>query len=153
MANGVLHLIDGRTERTYGNTCSNTSIGDGDDEESMQPVLEDLFVAARGGHRERAAPQHSIDVSNIGCLTGDGRTFGELTDMVAAAAHVRGWAVIMIHGVGEGTHDWWLNAAVHGKFVDWLSDSRDTVWTAPVVEVGSYVRRHCMAQPPSTTSD
>ena len=47
IANLVLHLLDGQTERTYGNTCCDTTVNSDPLEQSIEPVLKELFVAAR----------------------------------------------------------------------------------------------------------
>jgi peptidoglycan/xylan/chitin deacetylase (PgdA/CDA1 family) len=132
VANGVLQLVDGRTLRSYGNTCANTTIGEGDAEEPMLPVLRELFVAARGAHRERIVAPADIDVYDVGGFMVDGRTFGEIREIVTAAMEVRGWAVIMIHGVSERTHPLWLDADVHARLVGRTRRRRyaASIWTA-----------------------
>jgi len=122
VANFVLRLIDGQTERTYGNTCCDTTIGMGDNEQAMDEILADLFVAAL----------------NVGCISADGRSFADLTDMVEQARARGGWAVFMIHGVGAETHDLHLDRDVHHQFILWLA-RQPTIWTAPFREVAKYV--------------
>ena len=46
VASLVLYLLDGQLERSYGNTCCDTSFGC--IEQPIEPLLTDLFVAARG---------------------------------------------------------------------------------------------------------
>ena len=44
----VLNLVDGRTKRSFGNTCCNTEIGEGETTHSLEPLIDELFVAGRG---------------------------------------------------------------------------------------------------------
>jgi peptidoglycan-N-acetylglucosamine deacetylase len=140
VANFVLNLIDGQTERTYGNTCCNTTIGRDADEQSIEPILADLFVAARGVFTDRVAqPGQPLNLLNVGCQGGDGRTLAELRDIVDEARTRRGWAVLMIHGVGPETHKMHMDREVHHQFVAWLAGQQQTIWTAPFREVAHYV--------------
>src|SRR5215211_1464423 len=83
VANFVLTLIDGQTERTYANTCSDTTIGMGDGEQAMDEILADLFVAARGELTNAIAnPGLTLNLMNVGCISADGRSFADLTDVV-----------------------------------------------------------------------
>ena len=51
VANFALSLLDGKTERTFGNTCCHATVGRESGQESIEPLVEELFVAARGdGH-------------------------------------------------------------------------------------------------------
>lgn len=141
IANLVLHLIDGRTERTYGNTCCETTVRQGEDEVSMDGVLRELFVAARGPGSSRIADVRSgINLMQIGHYGADGQTFADIRKEIERAVEIGGWIVWMIHGVGEGTHGLYIESAEHEKLVSWLGANQETVWTAPLVEVGRYVR-------------
>jgi len=141
VANFVLRLIDGQTERTYGNTCCDTTIGLGDGEQPMAPILMDLFVAARGTLTNAwVEPARSLDLLNVGCIGADARSFAELTGMVEQARARGGWAVLMIHGVGAETHDLHLDRDAHQQFIDWLA-RQETIWTAPFREVAKYMRQ------------
>ena len=46
----------------------------------------------------------------------------------------------MIHGVGEGTHDLFIDTEEHKKLISWLGANTADIWTAPLVEVARYVR-------------
>ena len=123
-ANFVLQLIDGKTERTYGNTCCHLTVGPEGHEIPMKPVLEELFVAARG-EGKNPAHQTVIDPYNVGCVDGDGKSLQELQGFVEQAAQGNKWLIFMFHGVGEGTHDLFVEEAVHRQFAEWLSARKD----------------------------
>jgi sialate O-acetylesterase len=141
LANLVLHLLDGETERSYGNTCCDTSIGSGATEQSLEPLLQEMFIAARGALTNRiAAPAHGIDLFNIGCIDVAGWTLDRLQSLVNEARAQRGWAVLMIHGIGRGTHDLYIDSGVHERFIVWLA-GQPALWVASVREVARHIER------------
>jgi peptidoglycan/xylan/chitin deacetylase (PgdA/CDA1 family) len=140
VANFALSLIDGQTERTYGNTCCDITIGHGATEQSIEPILADAFVAARGALTNRVAqPGQSLNLLNVGCLQADGRALSELRGIVDDARGQRGWAVFMIHGIGADTHGLYLDRDVHQRFIEWLAEQHQTIWTAPFREIARYI--------------
>lgn len=140
-ANFVLSLIDGRTKRTYGNTCCHTTIGQGVDEQPIMGLLADSFVAARGALTQQPAlPTNDLDLLNVGCISADGRTLDELQAIVEATRQLGGWAILMIHGVGPESHILHLNRDVHQQCIAWLA-GQSAIWTAPVIEIATYVQQ------------
>lgn len=132
VANLVLHLLDGQTERTYGNTCCDTTIGVGSREVQMKPLLSELFLAARGRLSGCIAnPSCDLDLLDIGCIHIDGFSFDDLKDLVETALECSGWALLMLHGIGPNTHNLYLDERVHERFIAWLADQQ-LIWTAPV---------------------
>jgi len=145
VANLVLYLLDGQNERTYGNTCCDTTVNSGMLERSLEPVLKELFVAARGRLTNRIAqPGQEFNLLDIGCIEADGRSFEELMHLVEQTRASVGWAVLMIHGIGAETHGLHLEADVHERFISWLAQQQ-MVWTAPVRTIGNYVRQFMQA--------
>jgi hypothetical protein len=142
VANLVLHLLDGQTDRTYAYTCCDTTIGNEATEQPLKPVLMNLFVAARGELTNQIVhPAHGLDLLNIGCIHADRRSLEELTYLVEQTRTWGGWAVLMIHGIGAGTHDLHLDADVHEHFIGWLARQR-MIWTAPLRTIAQYLRQH-----------
>jgi peptidoglycan/xylan/chitin deacetylase (PgdA/CDA1 family) len=143
IANLVLHLLDGRHERTFGNTCCDTTIGRGDQETSMDEVLRELFVAGRGPFsRQIADVSKDINLMQVGHFGADREfmAFDDIRQTVARAAEMGGWAVFMIHGVGQGTHGMYMETATHEKLVAWLAANKADIWTAPFIEVAKHVK-------------
>ena len=142
VANLVLHLLDEQDERSYGCTCGDLTVGAGPSEEPLRPILPDLFVAARGTITNRAEqPGPGLDPFNVGCIDAGGRSLSQLQEVVEAARVEGGWAVLVVHGVGAGTHDLYLDTDVHEGFVRWLAGQK-AIWTAPVRTVAGYIREH-----------
>ncbi|HTP00206.1 MAG TPA: polysaccharide deacetylase family protein [Anaerolineales bacterium] len=141
-ANLVLHLLDGETERSYGNTCCDTSFGR--DEQPIEPLLSDLFIAARGALTNRIArPTRQLDLYNIGCIDAAGYSLADLQGVCEQARVTGGWAVLMIHGVGAGTHELYVDSDVHRRFIQWLA-RQDAIWTSPVRNIAAYVREQLL---------
>jgi len=141
VADRVLRLVDGKTQRTYGNTCCDTTIGVGADEQSIDSILAERFVAARGAMTNRlAVPDRQLNLMNVGCFGVDGWSIAELTELLDRAAGEGGWAVLMIHGVGAGTHSMYLDSDVHRRFIALLAERRATTWAAPFIDVAGYIR-------------
>lgn len=139
VANLVLHLLDGREDRSYGSTCCDMTVGDGTQEQALEPILQDLFVAARGGLANRIAqPGQGFSLFNLGCISADGRSLEDLTQLVEQTRQSGGWAVLMLHGIGAGTHNLYLDEVVHAQFIRWLARQQG-VWTAPVRTIAQYI--------------
>jgi sialate O-acetylesterase len=141
IANRVLKLIDGRDDRTYAATCGCDTVGRGEQQVSIRPLFEELFVAARvKGTNGLAEIGAGADYWNIGCISGHDTTLERMIDFAEKAAAHGGWAVFMMHGVGEGTHGMVTDADVHERFASWLSAHAETVWTAPFRDVAVHLR-------------
>jgi sialate O-acetylesterase len=144
IANLVLYLLDGRRERTFGNTCCNTTIGCGKQEMLMDEVLSELFVAARGPiSRQIADVKKGINLMQVGHFGGDRDDIAleDIQKTIERAAAMGGWAVFMIHGVGVGTHALYMEKSTHEKLVAWLAANQADIWTAPFIEVAQFVKQ------------
>ena len=142
VANLVLYLVDGQTERTFGNTCCDTAVGRGTREAPMAPLLGKMFLAARGRLTGRVAvPTGDFRLNDIGCIHIDGLAFDDLKGLAESACDCSGWALLMVHGIGPATHELTLDEDVHERFISWLA-GQDSIWTAPVRTVARYLRSH-----------
>ena len=139
-ANAILSSLDGRQERSFGNTCCNTDLGEGDTLHSLEPLIDELFVAGRGPCNNRVVDAATINFNALGHFSGDSRGFDRLRQEIDAAVASGGWIIYMIHGVGEGTHSLYIDPGVHQDLVDYLGERRDSIWTAPVGAVARYLR-------------
>jgi len=140
IASSILSSIDGKTERSFGNTCCNTELGEGDTLHSLEPLIEELFVAGRGPFNKQAVDVSAINYNALGHFGADGRTFEDLKQEIDTGIEAGGWVIYMIHGVGEGTHGMCIESAEHQRLVDYLGERQDTIWTAPVAIVARYLR-------------
>jgi hypothetical protein len=143
MANLVLYLLDGRRERTFGNTCCDTTIGRGDQETPMDDILRKLFMAARGPYnRQIADPRAGVDLMQVGHFGADAQemSLSEVLAEIGLAREIGGWIVFMIHGIGADTHNLHMEKPAHEQLVAWLGANRAEIWTAPFIEVARHVK-------------
>jgi sialate O-acetylesterase len=140
VANLVLHLLDGRRTRSYASTCGDMSVGRGDEEESIEPLLQELFFAVRGVMTNRIVqPDHELNFFNVGCIMGDRRPLEGLKQIVEQARESGGWAALVFHGVGAGTHELYSDTEVHKQFIEWLARQQE-IWTAPFRTIVQYIK-------------
>ena len=141
LANWVLTQTDGRRERTYANTCHHNALGRGNAQKSLEPMLRDYFVAARGERTDRAVEIARVNYQNLGTCGADKRTFAELRDEIENTVAAGSWIIYTIHGVGEGTFRGFIDLEEHRRLIEWLGANRTRIWTAPMIEVANYLRK------------
>ncbi len=140
VANAFLHLLDGRNERTYANTCFDIFIGRRWNKTAIGDLIRDDFVAARGARTDRlTVVSPSLDLMNVGSYLADGRTFHELRDEICAARDRGGWLNYVIHGIGPGTHSSFVEAEIHEELLSWLA-SQQQIWVRPFLDIANWVR-------------
>lgn len=140
VASFVLHLIDGRTERTYGNTCHHVLIGPEENKQRIEPILAELFVAARGECTNRPTDPRSADLANLGTIAADGKKFPDWRASVEEALATGGLALFTFHGVGAGYQRIQVDEGEHAQLLSYLRDNQDRIWTAPVIEIARWLR-------------
>ncbi len=138
ISNFVLHLIDGQTTRTYGNTCHNTTIGPDDNPQRIEPILADYFVAARGERHERPANPAGADLFNMGTISGDGRQCAEWCGFIERALEIGGMVIFTFHKVGRGYERLQVDETEHTQLLRYLQQNRH-IWTAPLVEIANWL--------------
>jgi len=132
LANRVLHLIDGRTERSYGATCSDTTCGP-EEGESFIGDIRDLFTIVRSGQRDRpmmipasyVVPQYQIDHLSADRV---------ITVIGSMRSQLDPWILLGIHGVGAGTHNSFIEVDEHQKLIDWIATQREWLEEVTVLE-------------------
>ena len=140
LANKVIDMLDGGRPRTYGNNCTHLTIGRGDKLEPMDPILEKLFVAARGAITSEPVDPANPVFTRLGHYNGDGKTFEQLRAEIEGARAHGAWIIYMFHGVGKGTHSLFVDDEEHRKLVEWLDQECASIWTASVVEVAQHLK-------------
>ena len=134
-ANTLLKAIDGKTERTFGYTCSNYVAGGVDFTDSVK----NIFVAARcdgpipetmHGYKTYKTPSFaSIDP--------------KIEDLIAQVEEARSKGTIvvfMFHSVGGG----YLNTAadVHRQLLQYVSENSDVLYSDSFINVMKYVKEN-----------
>jgi len=140
IANCLLRMIDGRAVRTFGNTCSNTTIGRGRNEKELDQLILRMFAAGRGPSNGEIVTPARLNYGALGCFQADGKTFSALRKDIERAAECAGWIILMFHGVGKGTHASYIEIGEHASLVDYLVENSGTIWTSSVVDVVKYLK-------------
>ena len=149
----VLSLIDGKTERTFGNTCCCNIMGPSDNTVIFDYIVPEFFIAARGSETNTIVDVGNVNYANLGHFSADkrsGRGLTEITQLVEHAVQQGHWVIFMIHGIGDSDrydvdrHNTrmgdLIEADVHKKLIGYLSDNAERIWTAPVAAVAQYLK-------------
>ena len=139
VANTLLWNIDGEPHRTFGNTCHDTTIGPDGAEESMEPILGRLFMAARGEPSGRIIQPAAANRTNLGCWVVDGPSFEQCKAEIDRAVAEGGWIIFCAHRVSD--EPGWLtwSRREHRRTLCYLAEKRKQIWTAPVIDVSQYL--------------
>ena len=144
-ANVFLNLIDGLGERTYAYTCFDTHLGRWPNKTPIARLIRSDFVAARGGRAEKPmAVSHELDLINLGSFLADGLSLSSLIDAIKMTRDQSGWLILVIHGIGSGTHDSFIEPSTHNALLDFVA-AKD-IWVAPTVEIAKWVRTKLSAK-------
>ncbi|WP_291574624.1 polysaccharide deacetylase family protein [Bradyrhizobium sp.] len=141
IANAFLQLIDGRSERSYAYTCFDTHIGRWRTRTPIAGMIRDKFIAARGARTDQPiAVSRDLDLMNLGGFLADTLPLSALTDAVKRAGDESSWLILVIDGIGAGTHNSFVEPSIHHNLLDFLA-SESSTWVAPVIEIAKWVRR------------
>ncbi|HLH95542.1 MAG TPA: polysaccharide deacetylase family protein [Xanthobacteraceae bacterium] len=141
VANAFLHLLDGRSERSFAHTCYDAHIGRLWKKAPISDLIRGEFVAARATKSNRPVlVSHSLDLMRLACCVGDHRSFDELRDQICAGRSQAAWLIFVFHGIGAGTHPTqFVTPAAHEALINWLV-GRTEIWVSPLLDVAKWVR-------------
>lgn len=134
-ANSLLKAIDGKTERTFGYTCSNYIAGG----EDFTDEIKDMFVAARCD----APIPESMENYNIYKTPSWGvnsPTAEELIAYIQKAKEKGTIAVFMFHSVGGGYLN--VGADEHRTLLQYIKENEDEFYTGTFLEVMKYIKQN-----------
>jgi len=140
LANAVLRTVDGCVRRTFGNTCHDNQLGEGEQLVLLETLAPEFFVAARGQHTRRPVDFTRLNWFNLGNRGIDGCAFPDLRAEVESLAK-GGWIIYTMHGVGARDHSLHIDETAHQHLIEWLGEHRDSIWTAPVRTVAETLRQ------------
>jgi len=66
--------------------------------------------------------------------------FVSLRQQMESAATAGAWMILMLHGVGRGTHDAYIEADQHALLLDYLAGNSARIWTAPLRDVAAHLQ-------------
>ena len=113
----------------------------GNDKRSYTPVVEQLFSAARGGGSNAFDDllNDPLTVNLYEVQADNGRRGAEYSIKIVKDAERTGkWLVFAFHGIGDG----WLitDTKEFEGLLRYLSENRESVWTAPFGRVAEYIK-------------
>lgn len=141
LANAVLQLVDGCSVRTFGNTCHDNFLGEGEGLTRLDTLAPEHFVAARGEHTRRPVDFTALNWYNLGNRGIDGCSFAELRSELDELKARGGWLIYTLHGVGSREHTLHLAEDEHRRLLEWLAERQDWIWVAPVRTVALTMRQ------------
>lgn len=134
LANRVLHLVDGRTERSYGATCGDLTCGP--DGESFVENIHDLFSVLRAGLISE--PMTGAVPYVVPSLPID---YCRAEQVIAVLETMRNqpdaWILTGMHGVGADTHLNFMDTAEHERLITWIAEQREWLEAVTVLEAVS----------------
>lgn len=140
-ANEALSLVDGRHERTFGNTCWDNYIGPRSAPICLEPLIEQVFLAARGVETTHPVNLVHPNFNNLGTISCDERSFGDFTPELDEILDSGGWVIYTFHGVGQGSHNLYIDTTEHLRLLDFLREHSRQIWTAPVIDVVNFLKK------------
>jgi peptidoglycan-N-acetylglucosamine deacetylase len=140
-ANRSLRLVDGRSERTFGNTCFDNYLGPASEPICLEPLIARTFLAARGEDTGKPVNLQELNFNNLGTIWADRRSFGDFVPEMEDLIHHGGWIIYTMHGVGEGSHRHCIDAGEHLRLLDFLHANANRIWTAPVIDVVRHLKK------------
>lgn len=141
-ANFTLSLLDGQSERTFGNTCFDNTIGAGETLTNLEPLIAERFLAARGEHTKKPIQPSQANLANLGTFDIDGFNASQVIGLVETAFQNNQWLIFTMHGVGLGTHRLFIETGELEKVATYLSAHRKQIWCAPLIEVARYIKNN-----------
>jgi hypothetical protein len=170
VANRLLEAVDGQTSRTFAYPCSQPILGRpgfakrvlrtcgldqtrlttwvdrcglqwGSTEASYEPIIRDLFPAARSGgltHDSEVPPVSEWNRWSMPSVAVEGWSLPNLQQFVDRALKRETWVILQFHGIGGG-HRMDCDLPVFREFIAWLEgehrervvtvrDGADEVW-------------------------
>jgi sialate O-acetylesterase len=153
LANAILGLLDERSVRSFGHTCSRNVIGQGDSARSFDEFAPDFFIAARGLESPKPVDLGKINWFNLATRNIDQTTFEQLHVEIGRMCLRGGWLILNCHGVGARDHKRHIDEDEHTRLIEWLANRQDAIWTAPVRVVAEALKpsRRALAQAAAKT--
>jgi peptidoglycan/xylan/chitin deacetylase (PgdA/CDA1 family) len=125
--------------RTLAYPCGHNAIGQPPDEDSFLSAVGAYHFAARlarGGINDPAlVAQDPLKIKAEVTSYPHGKEVGPFIEYCEQTLKLKGWGVIVFHGVGDG---WFpIERVVHQRLLEHLQDKR--FWVAPVREVARHI--------------
>jgi peptidoglycan-N-acetylglucosamine deacetylase len=150
-----LARLGARAPFTFAYPCASDEKGLGAAGADYSALVAERFFAARGSDSGVAEPA-TVDLQRAPQWDGGGKSGAQLRKLVDDAIAAKGWLVLLFHGVGAeqpscpgnlayAPQTCMINylttsQAAHAELVQYLSDVKAQVWTAPFGEVAARIQ-------------
>jgi peptidoglycan-N-acetylglucosamine deacetylase len=137
MNNVVLHLLDGKTKRTFAYPCGDMTAGG----VSYVDSIRNEFVAARGTKSEIITNIKGMDFFNVSSYVVSQHTGDALIQVVKDTMKQKGLIVFMFHGVGGG-HNINVDLKAHQQLLHFLKQNEKSVQVTTFIDVVEQIARY-----------
>lgn len=130
----------GQKQNTFAYPCYESTVGRGRQRVSYTPFVAEHFVAARHKGEMQANLANDpvrCDLHHLSSWPVERQPGALMVGLAEQAAQLARWAVFTFHGINEG--NLMVGESDFCDLVDYLARRAD-IWTAPLVEIGAYVR-------------
>jgi hypothetical protein len=103
---------------------------------SYAPLIAERFLAARVA-KEGIADPLTVALQHVPMLDAAGKTSQEMQEWVNQAITLKGWLVIMFHGVGGDYLT--TTSAAHAELLRYLAEHKTEVWTATLRDAALHI--------------
>ena len=124
--------------RSFAYPCYQTDVGAGATRQSYVPVIARHFIAGRGiGEYGFANTPLNCDLHCLWSHSAEHCRGTELIGLVRKAVKYGRWLIFAFHSIDGGRLG--IAEGEYAELLDYLTDEREHIWTAPVAEVAGYV--------------
>ena len=135
LANRILQLVDGRSQRSYGATCSDLTCGPGQGRSFVEDI-QDLFSVVRSGGSERPLSGNMPFISPA--LWIDHRRADDIISVLSSMHEsTDAWIILGMHGVGTGTHHNFIEMKEHQLLIDWIAAQSEWLKAATISDAAA----------------
>ena len=134
LANSMLQMLDGKTERTFTPPCLDLLAGG----ENYVDALAPEFVAFRARSGAVTEDMNRLNVYAVGADAMENMSGAQLIALVKQAAAKGTMANLTFHGVGGDYLS--VSKEAHETLLQYLAAHRKTYWTDSFVNIMKYVR-------------
>ncbi len=135
LANSMLQILDGKTERTFTPPCLDLLAGG----VNYVDALATEFVAFRARSGAVIEDMNRLDAYAVGADAMENVTGAQLIALVQQAGAKGTMANLTFHGVGGDFLS--VSKEAHEELLNYLAAHRKTYWTSSFVNIMKYVRR------------
>jgi len=139
VANSFLKAVDGKKDRTYGYTCSESDASGN----SSIPEIRKFFTGARS-NGPVPITMTAFDRFHAPSLVVNDHSSTDLIAQTEEAAKNGTVAIFMLHSVGGGYLN--VSSESHREFLDYLAKNKSRFYVAPFIEVINWVHKKSLSR-------